>query len=282
MQTGFDDARTEVRALADSADIGVAVRELVGDPTQADQSTLKIGEYALLIAPLSQGLERFLEVPAGGKAKKLRPSELAFSLSDQIIEQVVPVVEADPNYALMEELHKHRENAPPGFRNNLVMAIRSSAGAMLINAIANMAVIQNAQDPRLRERPKLLDAVERSTQLVLNSPRVHLFWNFTAGQEIRELSEHYIAGRYAENKDAMRYDWERLCAVLTKPLAQWVRRPDIEEIAPSATPITISEIPAPDVKIGCPMSFDPKLLIRYYQVVVRAIEHHRSWPDVYR
>ena len=81
----------------------------------------------------------------------------------------------------------------------------------------------------------------------------------------------------AAKDTVLEYDPEKEEVVPTGPLETW---PDHLNLSSQGPDSKIGDIKPADELIGCPISFNPKLVARYYEHMVDLIEYHQSWPAI--
>ncbi len=271
MQTpNFTEVRGEVARLAAAEDVSGAVWEYIGDPKTAPHRALKIGQYALLVQPVTDGLRAFLDDdwPIG---KVSTPNELIREFQVRISNTFDRILPLSPNFSLIQIIHNARYMqhaygaARFRFNETFQAAISFSAATMYEAACANAATIM-AEDPTLTDPLDIYGAIIQSVQLPLAETRLH--FDFLVGHiaaKVRDATNE-------SNPESLYYDRENRVAKLARPLPAWTEQPTLPMRGSSVV----------DPRIGCPVSFAPDLVIDYYQRVAQEQCIQGIWDPIIR
>ncbi len=265
------------------AHLGSKVTELAETD---DLSKLKAIEYGLLIRPIAQGLEAYLnETGVPLEDDFLLPSELTNKIGEMLGEKVVAEYESDVHKPIIDEIAAKRAESLPypqmtyPVETTLRSAATFSAGALYSVAMANAYAIKKGGGFANRPRQDFVEAVKRSTQLALSAPIVHLEWNV----KLNTATYRYATANSA-NDSKLVYDAEKDKAVLVEPITEWVDDEAYDLFSQSSRPtdpsnFTFESFSTQDSRVGCPASFSPELVKQYYSHIVDMVEAHEAWPD---
>jgi len=270
------EARKAVSGIISSEDPHESARAFAAGSD--DTSLLKIAEYALLVPAVKQGMVQYLEGDTiFDSLGCLDPAELSDSIGTELGGQTVRVFQQHPYRQVIDQFARRRSelvsygNMVFPVENTLRAASLFASSAMLGVAISNGLVINREMPHTQRPRAQFIDSVIRSHQPALARSVMHFLWNDATTSEFYEHVEGFVIRTPKANQEAMAYDSLRDCAVLAKPLTRWVVSDDLREIG---------DIPIEDARVGCPFSFEPELLKRFYEHIVDAMEQKQCWPDM--
>lgn len=258
-------------------------RRLVRDPLElsglSEADRLKIEEYNLLVRPITQGLTNYLDNPQLPEEDVRRDAAwIVEQVGGRIALAVVREIQNDSNLAKIVELAQRRaEIAGEPLAANIYPtgeAIQnagfSSADSMYNSAVTNASVIYASGEFASMSRAEFISAVKRSVQLPVLWTLSGLAWQPAI---MRGALEHWAVNLEgygsAVESEGLLYDKAHRVVKLAKPLIGWRTQ----------TAPTIGDIPTDDEPIGCPVSFEPKLVVRYYEHMVDVIERYQAWPD---
>jgi hypothetical protein len=293
------EARGCIYACLGAEDPRSAVEELVGDVDTADDlDLLKIAEYALLKAPIIEGVERYLEdpfvYPAGRENSD--PRELNGRVGVKVALRTRERLGEDPNLDLLDRINwrrvtvtrnmgdPHRALAIQGVRGKVDAAARSGVLTMHAAAVLNAAEIADSTGLQRypADRDRFIEAVMGSGELPRAITRIHL-------KQVMEshtiITQHAMAINDGKrdisiNKDMLRTDEEGV-AHLSVPPKRW--KHPIGGFIRSGGVVTVlkelGEQEMPDVQIGCLLSFDPIVTTSFYRHYVELMERYQAWPS---
>lgn len=288
------EVRKEVQLLYSVDDVGEMVQGYIGDTETASLDALKIAEYALLVKPLSSSLAEYLGGAALGRRIPLSAPNLSIRESRKITVITQRILQESPELPLLSALHVERSKRLkaeqlgflPALPEVIARAAHTATESMYGDAAANAIAIKQGGGKDGRSRRYFLEAVSNSTQLPLSHPLIHVNWERSVIDEIGQYGVGQIDGTGSWNIDSLVYDKERDMAVMKRRLQQWVHSEGLSYTTDPSGRIEgeelprIEAIPTHDVRIGCPISFNPKLVIDFYQHFVGLIEFHRAWPTM--
>ncbi len=286
---GFGEARKMVSGIINSEDPYESTREFVAGSN--DPTVLKIGQYALLVPLVKQGMLQYLENNAAfDSIPCFDPSGLESGIGGELGDRTIEIFDEHPHKEVIDEFAKRRaELVSYGemifpVENTLREASLFSSTAMFGVAISNALAIDREMPHTLRPRVQFIDSVKKSHQPAFSRAVMHMLWNTKTSDEFFQHAEGLITLIPHVNDEAILYDSSRNQAVLTKPLTQWLISTAHTYIAGAGfQPVTdgpheIGDIPIADARVGCPFSFEPELLKRFYEHVVDVMEAKHCWP----
>jgi hypothetical protein len=104
-----------------------------------------------------------------------------------------------------------------------------------------------------------------------------LAWQQAQDVAIYRDTKANITGQ-TNNVPILDYDPQKQVSALARNVPDW---PDHLNLSGAGQDAKIGDIQPADEHIGCPVSFDPKLVVRYYEHMVDLIEYHDSWPEFF-
>ncbi|HXY18110.1 MAG TPA: hypothetical protein VEH48_01660 [Candidatus Nitrosopolaris sp.] len=277
------EARSDVRALA-ATDIGRLGIGLDSAET-LDPIKRKRMEYALLIGPISRGLAEYLDTYQFDKPRShISGASLLNLVGSTVAQKIVEQLQRDPSFPITSKLAYLRANDfEKPLSNNIyplgmtiITAADSSANALYDSAAANALTAQAAGASEGRTRAEFIDIVKRSTRLPLARTFAALAWQQGLDEAIYRQALQQISSA-GELESLLEYDPEKAEVRPTKPIENW---PDFLNHSSKGGSATIGDIKPADERIGCPVSFSPRLVVRYYEHMVDLMEYHQSWPEV--
>jgi hypothetical protein len=284
------EARTTTLAIADSPALSEFLQEFA---ESSDPSKLKIAEYALLISPITQGVKDYLKnSKLTGEREVLDPNDLVTRVGLSIADAVLGRLNEDPHAELIDDIARRRSelvsygNLVYPIENTIEGAALFSTSSLMRSAITNAFVVDQSSPIGNRSRPEFIDAVKNSQQPALSRLVMHAIWNKAIVKESGDYLDSLMDGTDSLNKGAVIYDLKNHKAVPGYRLQRWRVSPDMAPEYPEYSELTASEdgpriedIPTPDVRIGCPFSFDLELAKEYYHHSVDSLEYYYAWPD---
>ena len=263
------EVRGEIAHLATAENVPAAVEEYVGNPMSAPHRKLKIGQYALLIQPVTEGMRAFLDDERPIR-KASTPNDLVRAIQLQLECAFEETLQTSPHYPLIQAIHEARYMqhafgaARFRFKETFQAAISFSAATMYEAACANAAVIMSANDPALDDSVDFHNAVVGSIQLPLAETRLHFEYLVGGGAaQVRKVTD-------GTQPEYMYYDPVERIAKLRQPLPAWA--------VGFKSPMRGDSVVDP--RVGCPLSFAPDLVIDYYQKVAQEQSIQGIWEPL--
>lgn len=264
---------------------GYRLLGLLGLVSPADQKLdadrLKKLEYAMLIAPISKGIEGFLEDPTApfpAKARRLSGFRLTGGVAKAITANVEEALRDTPELDVLKKLASarasqmgsNRAHSVTPFKRTVKRAALSSAIVMRETVDTNGLAIWRATRARMSHED-LVSRVRASHSLALAQPVMHLDFNIRTLDAIGRYRRALIDGRLPPQA-VLKYDQER-------EVAHTLGRPKEWQTA-DGLPVGYMLRPAADVEIGCPLSFSQALVRGYYESMVDLVERYQAWPKI--
>lgn len=292
--TSFGQARKDVMGIVSATDPLAASLEYIADTD--DPSLLKVAEYALLVPSIKQGVSNYLTSPADVGAQFQKPSELVEQIGTEVGNSTAQAFEETAFKDIIEMLAKRRADMVTyggmiyPVERNLRAAAMFSAGSTFAAVISNALVIDKVMPHIERPRRQFISAVKASHQPVISRAVMNIVWNSNLTEEFAMHAEGLLTDQTGRNHDGIEYDPNTDKAKLVKPLNKWILTKGIHLYIPADNSVheledsgrTIGDIETDDVRVGCPFSFEPELLKRYYEYVVDSLESTNCWPDALR
>jgi hypothetical protein len=242
---------------------------------------LKVAEYALLVPSVRTGMEMYLDSGEYEEEQGARrPSELVKAVGKQLGRTTVRTLAESPYGDVVRVLAERRSelveygNMIFPVTGTILQASEFSADAMYGIAVSNGYVID--AEPSVQSRDGFVAAVKRSHQPALARAVAHILWNPAVSSEFNAHADSFHSDRPAANDGVLIFDQERQRTAMARPLKDWWISDAGRQLALGA--MKVGEIEAEDVRVGCPFSFAPELLKRYYEHIVDAIELADCWP----
>ncbi len=292
---GQPQARGCIYACLDAEDPRAAVEELLaGEGAEDDPDILKVAEYALLKAPIIEGVRLYLENPfsyaEGDESSEI--NRLAACVGGETADRAQEVFDAGPDKDFTTEINKRRAwvmkrggvNAAgiEGIPGKISMAANSAVLTNYAAAVLNAAEIADRQPGTSEDRERFIEAIKLSGELPRGMSRIHLqqlpTTHMVMQQHALAISNGHAKSSISANN--LRVDDDGT-ARLNTPIKDW-RYPvggyHAEGVAMSILD-TIDSKELRDVQIGCLLSFDPALATAYYRHCVDLMERYQVWPE---
>jgi hypothetical protein len=185
----------------------------------------------------------------------------------------------------MSQLARWRaSNLDPSLAQNIyplgktiIIAAESSVNAMYDSAAANAWTIKSAGAAVGKTKAEYLNMVRKSRRLPIERTFSALAWQQAQDVAIYRDTKANITGQ-TNNVPILDYDPQKQVSALARNVPDW---PDHLNLSGAGQDAKIGDIQPADEHIGCPVSFDPKLVVRYYEHMVDLIEYHDSWPEFF-
>jgi hypothetical protein len=271
----FAEARVGVENLLASDDPTAAVAELMEGARSVN--VFKVAQYGLLVPIISTGLTGFLDTPLTERPPTpdspnyIDPSNL---IGMEVAKRAVEAYEdtTPDTREIIDDIAKKREQAGEFITTSVPRILEDganfSADSMVTTANLNSMVIARAV-PQLPNRQTAYQrAIRASTQPALARAVVHAVSNQAVGAAFANQLSTEVHVRPHRVDPVVAYHFTGRHTVLTKPLH---RLPGLDHLGRS--------MPAQSVRVGCPLSFDPELLMAYYERVVDEVALTCGWPQ---
>ena len=280
----FLNARRQVSKIIPQ-DVGRRVFEL-GGAAKVNPTERKRMEYALLIGPLTRGLEIYLDEAVFDEPREhIDSAKLLDLIGARLGQKIINQLMHDPNYQIASGLARERavtlenpvsDNIFPLGRT-IIAASLSSASSMYESAASSALAIKTSPNAQPQTREEFIEMVKRSTRQPIERAFSSLAWQPAQDEaNYHEAMARMHGSPPAEEESLSVFDSSRQAAKLGLPIPSW---PDHLNLSGKGEGATIGDIEPFDEHIGCPVSFKPKLVVRYYQHVVDMIEYHSAWPE---
>ncbi len=276
-------ARRQIHQMLRAEDTEQAVRDM-GDIWGMTLDELKIAEYTLLVAPVSAGVTNYLEGVRAGRhlpPTRLGPEQMAVVAGFGVTSETLRALEGDAHRPYLDAIAECRNKRGASVHlyplEKLIAeaaqsAVDTTSQAACANAVALRKVGAHGND-----REAFMDCVSRSTELVLKRPLMHLNWHMAVSRSTSDFMEGAL--RFSESEEYnLRYDGVKDEVVLEKPLEQWqgtLQAAD-EIFGKPISDWEIGNVELPDVRIGCPVTFEPKLVVAFYQHMIDLIDGYST------
>ena len=285
----FEEVRRETRRVARHFKADEFIAEL-GPLSELSLDELKKAQYTIMLAPLCDGVRNYLENPTYEEGSI---QTVLDSVSDGVAEEVISNAKSRSAWDAACRINEERFSRIGSIHEELLDLQKSIRGAsefatwsMFKSAEASFTLMQRL-GVHGGEYASLLDATRRSTDLPLRWSMAAINWN---GPLIESLEWLTTTLRYnmqtgaalrGPNEDALRYDAEKDQVVLSEPIEDWnIPTVAVAKSLGSALGLKqkkLQAIPNPDIHMGCPLSFEPKLVVLYYQLLVDILGHQEGW-----
>jgi hypothetical protein len=268
----FADARIGVQNLLEADDLTAAAVELAQGTDDLD--VLKVAQYALLVPIVSTGISGFLGTVLVERPKSRDPHR---SLSDQIGDDVAAQTARAyqqtplPTRQAIELFARKRDGSSASKLSTVPVSVvlnggaKFSASSMVETADLNAIVIGKARPELQVSGAEYKTVIKDSCHPALARATMHAALNEKVRAAfLNQASAERSHRAHMPNPHVVRYDPKLQRAVLEEPLKRMGE----------------GEKDPPDVRVGCPLSFDPELLKAYYERVVDEVELSRGWKPV--
>jgi hypothetical protein len=246
-----------------------------------DIDLLKKIEYAMLIEPISKGVEGFLEDPTAPfpkKADRLSSYKITNGVATVVAANVKSELRDNPDLKLLKRIARARASGQSLNRARSVWPLsRTVERAAISSAItmhkvveANALTIWRAGGAEMSHED-LVAQVRASHSLALAQPVMHLDSHNQSLSVIESYTDALIDNR-APLQEILTYDPARELAHTQGRPKQWAGYNNHS--------IGDRSFPDSDMEIGCPFSFSPTLVRRYYGSMVDLVERYNAWPSI--
>lgn len=277
------EARGCVYSCLAAEDPRLAVEELLGDISEVnDPNILKVAEFALIKAPIIEGVSSYLddpfEYPAGEETTS--GEQLMIGVGTKTAEKAHDALETDPNLDLATEVNQRRagvlaelgedhESIDGIFPTVEKAAISAASSAGIISVAVAREFASTTGASQSMNRGQFIDAIKSSGELFRAFTKIHLQQVAPAHTAIDQhgLSIKDERAVHSINRDGIKTD-SNGSVRLNVPLREW-RHPDYG---------IIGNVKRRDIQIGCLLSFEPKLATRFYTHYVDLMERYDAWP----
>jgi hypothetical protein len=274
-------ARSATRAYA--ADPGLYESIVAtGGIESVPHSEVKRIEYSILVQPVVAGLEKFLDDAEQTELPRFKSSrELMNQTGHSLARYVIAELQEQPHFLIASSLAKRRSEAVPAeaapslypLGSTTTSAAVTSANSLFDSACA--AAVTLRAGGLVTEREDFITKIKNSTGLPLARTFLALTWQQPVDEAIYEHATKMMSLYGPEiESEILEYDFDKHAIEPSKPLEQW---PDHLNLSGQIEG-TVGDVAPLDEQIGCPVSFSPKLVVRYYHYIVDLIDANDFWP----
>lgn len=154
-----------------------------------------------------------------------------------------------------------------------ISAAVASANSLFDSACA--AAVTLKASGLATEHEDFITKIKNSTGLPLARSFLALAWQQPVDEAIYEHATKMMSLYGPEmESEILEYDFDKQAIEPSKPLEQW---PDHLNFSGQPDGM-IGDIAPLDEQIGCPVSFSPRLVVRYYHHIVDLIDVNGLWP----
>lgn len=291
------EARGFILCCMAAEDPAERVQAVLAENEDPSPEILKVAQFALMAPPVIAGVRRYVEDPF--KPTHLDKDHPLRDFHDGVAKKSSDLVEDaindDPNKELVEEINRKRVEALKklnirtgsiaGYTEVILPAAKSAANSTTTAATLVATELARAEGT-ITDRAKFINDVKKSGSLERSLSRLSLAQLNQTAWAINVLANEIERGDKSVSPNRDNISTTAANTVITNSLQEWQIPGAYGPIEPGKPALRGSfYIPNNenerdfDVRIGCLITFDPKLVTDYYKQHVDGLEQYNLWPE---